>query len=237
MTTPAAPAPAAAAPEAPAAPAAPAAVMPPPAAPAAPSAPAPAAPVAPEAPKPNNLPDDVPALHAMVTDLRRENAAARTAAKAQAAEEARNEVTQSLGKLLGFVKDDAPIDQATLTAGLTTAQAEAKQARVELAVYRTAAASGGDPARLLEHKSFLKSLDSVDPTDDAAVTAAIASAVTANPWLGATPEVRTPAPTPGQGAGGAGAVDLQTQLAEATKAGDHLRAIAIRQAIAVELKK
>lgn len=219
-------APAPVAPEAP--PVAPAAVETPPEAPAAPPAPAASG---------DNLPDDPAALKTMIADLRKENGSARTTAKAQAAEEARNELVQSLGKALGLVKDEV-IDPATLTASLTTSQAEAKQARVELAVFRNATAAGGDPAALLDSSSFLKSLDAVDPADTAAVTTAIQAAVTANPRLGAVgaPEVRVPAPVPGQGAAGASS-DLQTQLAEATKAGDFQKSIAIRQAIAAELRK
>ncbi len=83
----------------------------------------------------------------------------------------------------------------------------------------------------------MKSLEAIDPTDNVAVQAAITAAVTANARLGAAPGVKVPAPTPGQGAGGPGAVDLQTQLAEATKAGDIQRSIAIRQQIAKESKQ
>ncbi len=53
---------------------------------------------------------------------------------------------------LGLVEDE-PIDPAKLTESLTTAQAEAKNARVELAIFRAAAAAGGDPAALLDSQS------------------------------------------------------------------------------------
>jgi hypothetical protein len=213
-------------------PAAPAAVEPP----AAPAAPEPAAPAAaaPAAPAGDNLPDDPAALKTMIAELRKENGSARTNAKAQAAEDARNELTQSLGKALGLIKDDTPLDPAQLTASLTTAQTEAKQARVELAVF-SAAANKEQATGLLDSSSFLKSLDGVDPTDAAAVQAKVTAAVTANPHLAALGGVKVPAPTPGQGAAGAG-IDLQTQLAAATAAGDIQRSVQLRQQIAAELQ-
>lgn len=186
------------------------------------------------APSGDNLPDDPAALKTMIADLRKENGAARTTAKAQAAEEARNELAQSIGKAIGLVKDDAPIDPATLSASVATSQAEAKQARAGLAVFEHAASIEQAKA-LLDSASFLKTLETVDTSDAAAVQAAITAAVTANPRLGAAPEVKVPAPTPGQGAGGPG-VDLQTQLAAATTAGDIQLSIELRRQIAAELQ-
>lgn len=181
----------------------------------APPAPAPEAPAAaaPEAPKPtppvsapgadDNPWSDPAKAQAEIERLRRENGAARTNAKAQAAEEARNELAQQIGKAIGLVPDE--VDPAKLTEQLTTSQADAKQARVELAVFRNAASAGGDPVALLDSSSFLKSLESVDPTDAAAVAEAITKAVEANPRLGAAPaDPRTPAPNPAQGASASG---------------------------------
>lgn len=164
--------------------------------------------------------DSPEAAQAEIERLRRENGAARTNAKAQAAEEAKKELAQTIGKALGLVEDE-PIDPAKLTESLTTAQAEAKQAQVALAVYQNASTGGGDPVALLDSTTFLKSVAAVDPTDSAAVTAAIQSAVAANPRLGAAPgEPRTPAPNPAQGSSGGGAPDLESQIAAAKKSGD-----------------
>jgi hypothetical protein len=161
-----------------------------------------------------NVWDDPKAAQAEIERLRRENGAARTNAKAQAAEEARKELAQTLGKALGIVEDE-PIDPAKLTESLTAAQAEAKRAQVELAVFRNANTAGADPAALLDSASFLKSLDAIDPNDGAAITAAIAAAVEANPRLGAAPSVpQPPAPNPAQGASAAGPSGVQ-QLTEA----------------------
>jgi hypothetical protein len=165
----------------------------------------PAAPAAPPADPPATPWSDPAAAEAEIKRLRAENAKDRTAAKAQAAEDAKKEYAQAIAKALGLVEDDAN-DPAKLTESLTTSQAEAKQARVELAVFRSAAAAGGDPAALLDSSSFLASLAAVDPSDSAAVTAAIQAAVAANPRLGAAPAgPQPPAPNPAQGASASGA--------------------------------
>lgn len=170
----------------------------------------------PEAPKPTeppksepkqgggNLWEDPDAAKAEIERLRRENGAARTNAKAQAAEDAKKELAQTIGKALGLV-DNEPVDPETLTKQLTESQADAKQARVELAVFRNATEAGGDPAALLDSSSFLKSLDGIDPNDSAAVAEAITKAVEANPRLGAAPSgPKPPAPNPAQGSSASG---------------------------------
>ena len=172
--------------------------------------------------------DDPVAAEAEIKRLRQENGAARTNAKAQAAEEARTELAQTIGKALGLVKDE-PIDPAKLTESLTASQAEAKQARVELAVFRNAATAGGDPSALLDSSSFLKSLDSIDPSDSAAISAAIRSAVEANPRLAATPAApRVPAPNPAQGASGSGAPSVADLAAQAAASGDFRQSAALK---------
>lgn len=177
--------------------------------------PAAAATPTPEAPKPTEPPkaaepaasanpwENPDAAKAEIERLRKENGSERVNAKAQAAEAAKKELAQTIGKALGLVEDEA-IDPAKLTENLTTAQAEAKQARVELAVFRNATTAGGDPAALLDSTSFLKSLEGVDPNDSAAVQAAISKAVETNARLGAATEPRTPAPNPAQGSSASG---------------------------------
>lgn len=200
-----------------------------------PAAPTPTDPPAAE-PK-ANVWEDPAAAKAEIEKLRRENGAARTNAKAQAAEEARKELAASIGKILNPEAAE-PLDPARLTESLTTAQTEAKQARVELAIFRTAATAGGDPVALLDSASFLKSLDAIDPNDTAAITAAVQSAVTANPRLAAAPAgPRPPAPNPAQGTSGAGSPSLDDQIAEKEKAGDILGVIALKQARAAQSKK
>ncbi len=168
--------------------------------------------------------EDPIAAKAEIERLRRENGAARTNAKAQAAEDAKKELAQTIGKALGFVEDE-PIDPAQLTESLTVAQSQAKQAQVALAVYQNAG-TVGDPVALLDSTTFLKSVADIDPTDTAAITAAIEAAVAANPRLGAAPtDPRTPAPNPAQGSSAGGAPDLDSQIAAAAKAGDTRLAI------------
>lgn len=203
-----------------------------------------ATPPAPVEPKPTEPPksdpwDDPTAAKAEIERLRRENAKDRTNAKAQAAEDARKDLAQTISKALGIVEDGAETDPAKLTESLTASQAEAKKARVELAIFRNAAAAGGDPAALLDSSSFLKSLAAIDPADAAAVTEAIKTAVEANPRLGAAlGEPRPPAPNPAQGASASGAPvgSLDAQIAEAEKARDFQKAIALKQQRAAELR-
>jgi hypothetical protein len=180
--------------------------------------------------------DDPEAAKAEITKLRNENGAARTNAKAQAAAEARNEFAQTIGKALGLIKGDEVTDPVKLAEQLTTSGAETRKAQVALAVYQ-AAGTIADPGALLDSTSFLASLKDIDPSDSAAITAAITAAVTSNPRLGAAPGSRLPAPNPAQGSSGAGAgPDLDTQIADATKAGNIQLAIALKQQRAASLK-
>ncbi len=221
--------------EAPAAPAEPAdpAVTEPPAAAAAP--PAPVDPAKPPAAAVTAKPwEDPETAEAEILRLRKENAKDRTDAKAKAAEDARKELAQTIGKALGLVEDE-PIDPAALTESLTTAQAEAKQARVELAVHRNATTAGGDPAALLDSTSFLASLAAVDPADNAAITAAIEAAVAANPRLavptGTAPVMKS---NPAQGASAATPPGIRAQIADAEQAGDMKTAIRLKSAMALQ---
>lgn len=178
-----------------AAPAAPA-----PAAPAAPvvdpaasgsTPPAPAADPAPQAgqePPTTDSPwSDPVKAQAEIERLRRENAAARTNAKTAAADEARQELAQTIGKALGLVKDDttAP-DPAALATAAQEAANEARAAKVELAAFKAASMHGANPVELLDRRSVTNQLDKLDPTaDDFAtqVDAIVKKAVTDNPQL------------------------------------------------------
>lgn len=133
-----------------------------------------------------------PAVQKIISDLRAENASARTEAKANAADEARASVVKEFGKVLGLVKDeDDPkdLDKDAVAQAVAAAKAEAKQAQQELAIFRTAQAVGADPAALLDSRAFLDTVKDIDPADEAAVKAAVQAAVTSNPRLAATPVV------------------------------------------------
>lgn len=169
---------------------------------------------------------DPKAAEAEIKRLRQEAADRRVAAKS--AEEARSDLAQQIGKVLGLVEDDAT-DPAKLTESLTQAQSEAQQARVELAVYRAADTAGGDPAALLDSTSFLKSLDGIDPSDSAAVTEAITKAVEANSRLGAAPGTpKAPAPNPAQGTSGTGAPSVDQLIQDAQQKGDWRTALTLQ---------
>lgn len=173
----------------------PPAPVPTPPAPGAPAATDPATP-----PAPNALPTDVPSLQAMVATLRQENGAARTNAKATAAQEARDAVVQDIGKAIGLIKDgDATPDPAALTAAAQEAAARANTATVELAVFRAASdpqsETKADPVALLDSRAFLDKVKGLDPTAadfKATLDAAIKAAVAENPRLAAQAAAPTP---------------------------------------------
>lgn len=127
----------------------------------------------------------------------------------------------ALAKALGLKPDDAPPDPAALTAQIAEEQGKAREAAVQLAVYRNAAANEANADALLDSASFLRSLADIDPTNAEAVNAAIKAAVEANPLLKSAPPVpptppfpggpRTPAPTGAGSMGEAIANKIATQ--------------------------
>ncbi|WP_131104034.1 hypothetical protein [Ornithinimicrobium sufpigmenti] len=127
---------------------------------------------------------------AEIERLRRENAKKRVDPK-EAAKTARDEVVQELGKALGLIKDgdDAP-DPTELTQQVQAAQAAAREAAVELAVFKVAGKHQGDPNALLDSRTFLAKVSALDPQAEdftSKVDAAIKDAVTDNPKLKAAP--------------------------------------------------
>ena len=176
--------------------------------------------------------DDPAAAKAEIERLRKENGATRTNAKAQAAEEARTALAQEIGKALGLVKGDETADPVKLTEQLTAAGAEARQAKIELAVFRASQATDADPNALLDSRTFLAKVASVDPTDAAAIEAAVAEAVAANPRLGkpVTPGMK---PNQAQGRSASAPLGLAEQAAAATAAGDTKAAIRLKSAMAL----
>ena len=137
----------------------------------------------------------------LVNGLRKEAGDSRVNAKQQAAEEARQEMAQEIGKALGLVKGTEEIDPKQLATQVQAAQAETADVRRELAVYRQAGKAGADPDALLDSNSFMRSIASVDPTDDAKITAAITEAVKNNSKLSAGPRAGTKSGTDTGGTG------------------------------------
>lgn len=121
---------------------------------------------------------------------------------------AQQQQLDAIAKALGLKQDDAAPDPAKLAEQVTAEQQRARDAQVQLAVYRSA--KGVDVDALLDSKSFTDTLTDVDPTNAEAVATAVKSFVDAHPRfkVDATP-------TPGQAGigvtgGGTGPVDPRT---------------------------
>ncbi|MFE9340862.1 hypothetical protein [Streptomyces sp. NPDC007063] len=131
-------------------------------------------------------------LETELADARKEAGKTRVTAKQKAADEARQELAD---KLLGILDPSRAGQQATpeeLTQQLSTAQEQARQTAVELAVYRTAREAGGDADALLDSRAFAEAVADLDPTDAAAVRTAVEAAVAANPKLAAAQQPAGP---------------------------------------------
>lgn len=125
-----------------------------------------------------------------ISDARQDATKARTTAKAAAAEEARNEVIQQIGKAMGLVKDDSTkLDPVALQAALAQQQADGSLTKVQLEAMKIAIKpeTGVNALALLDSNSFLAAVKGLAPTDTAGIAAAIKAAVEANPMLKAAP--------------------------------------------------
>ncbi|WP_122262210.1 hypothetical protein [Ornithinimicrobium cerasi] len=138
--------------------------------------------------KVESLPDPV---QKMIRDLRAESADRRT--KLTAAEQAQQDAIRALAKAAGIeLPGETAPDPAQLTEQLTATQAQARQAAIELAVFKAAPTHQGDPNALLDSRSFLAKVADLDPASaefTTTVDAAIKDAVTTNPKLKAAPAV------------------------------------------------
>lgn len=127
---------------------------------------------------------------AYVEKLRKEAAEYRTKAKAEAekVEAEKQDLIQQLGKALGFVKDEEPVDQAAL---IEQAKAESDryrneltQLRTENAITKAATSAGADTDILIPFLKGKGLLDSLDTTADdyaSQVEKLVADTVNANP--------------------------------------------------------
>lgn len=124
-----------------------------------------------------------------VKGLRAEAAKYRTNAKTaadDAAKAARDDLTKTLGKALGLIKDDEPADPTELTKQIEAERDTARAARVELSVFRVAGKHQADADALLDSRAFLSRVKTLDPTapDFASqVEDAVKTAVENNPKL------------------------------------------------------
>ncbi|HEX5561799.1 MAG TPA: hypothetical protein VFX52_09160 [Nocardioidaceae bacterium] len=109
-------------------------------------------------------------------------AKARTTAKKNAAEEAKKELIQEMGKALGLIKDekDEAPDPAALKAEIEKTNSKYREAVVEIAVRDSAEKHGAHAKRLTDSRSFMASIKDLDPSDEGfakAVSAAVKQAV------------------------------------------------------------
>lgn len=155
------------------------------------------------APTPAPAPDpDEPLGEPGKKALEAEREARKTAEKALTDAQAKQQLTlDGIAKALGL-KADEPPDPEKLAAQVTQEQGKARDAQVQLAVYRNAAAAEANADLLVDSSSFRAATKDVDPTDAAAMTQAIKTFVEANPAFKATPSTppfpggpRPPAPT------------------------------------------
>lgn len=182
---------------------------------------------------------------AYVKTLRDEAAQNRVAAReakdsAAATEKKFSDFIASLGAAAGF-GEQQETDPAKLQAKvtdlstqitdrdstITKGEAAIKAANLFTAVAVLAHGLGGSAKLLLANAEFKTSIASVDPTDEAAITAKITAAIQANAALKVTPSSSGSSEhTGGQ------TQALEAQLAAAEKAGDVMQSITLKRRIA-----
>lgn len=129
----------------------------------------------------------------IISRLRNENKKERLEAKQNAATEAANKARQDIvtqiAQALGLADtedktpsvDDLTRELATSADAVETAKQTARAAQRQLTVYQIATQLGADPVALTDSRSFNEKIDDLDPTDNAAIKAAIEEAVKTNP--------------------------------------------------------
>lgn len=159
-----------------------------------------------------------PGAQKLIGDLRKENGTRRTEAAdakkaAQAAEKKATDgderfakATQAFMTALGLTPEpDEP--QRSPEELLAEATTNYRNTRVELAVFRAAAAHGADPEALLDSRAFLTKAHALDPSGEdfnTAIAAAISDAVDGNPKLRAEAPARPAQQAPSGGDFGGG---------------------------------
>jgi hypothetical protein len=140
---------------------------------------------------PDGQPWDPQRAMATIGNLREKEKQLEDAKKA--AEQRNADLMATLAKLVDpNGAQNVPPDPAQLTASLQAKAEEARQARVQLAVWQQAGAAGADPARVMGWMPFHHAINGLDPSAadfPAQVAAKLAAEVAANPWLAATPAV------------------------------------------------
>lgn len=93
---------------------------------------------------------------------------------------------QAILKTLGVESGENEDPEQAAAQAREQAEADAREARVELAVFKAAPDKNADATALLDSRSFLDRVKDLDPTDTDALAAAIGQAVEDNPRLAAT---------------------------------------------------
>lgn len=138
----------------------------------------------------------------VIRQTRQEAGTYRTKAKDAEAEAQR--IRDQAAVALGLKQPDTPTDPA-----LTAAQAAARKAATDLAVYRTAGAKGVNPDALLDSAAFqatVAALDSTSSTFTSEVEAAVLAAAASNPLLRTARAAGASAPDLPGGTGEQGAI-------------------------------
>lgn len=126
-----------------------------------------------------------------IRDLRGENAQRRTSQKTaeEQAQQQADEKLQRVLEALGVEKNDDETPEKAAERDRQAreqAEADAKTARLELAVHRAAPKVNADATALLDSRAFTENARDLDPTDSDAIRDAIKAAVDENPRLAAT---------------------------------------------------
>lgn len=167
--------------------------------------------------KVDSLPD---AAQKIITDLRKADGDERVAKK----------TLDAIQKALNPDSDEK-VDPAKLAQLLADSQTTGKATAIELAVFKAAATAGADPAALTDSRTFMTKVAGLDPSADdfaAKVKTAIDEAVKNNPSLKAA-RAAGASSVNHAGGSGEGQHDLDAQIAEATKKGDHALAIRLKR--------
>lgn len=179
-------------------------------------APAPAPTPAPTPADPANLWDDPAKAKAEIERLRQENGKARTTAKEQAAQEARDELLKQLG-----LKPDGTenVDPDKLAKQLADKDSALLALQRETAAAKSARTAGADVDALLDRRSFVDDLNKLDPTANDFTTkldALVKAAIEKDPKL---KQAQAAGVSGGQFAGGTGeGTTRPTSLGAAIKA-------------------
>lgn len=159
------------------------------------------------------------------------------AAIAAAAEKAKKDTLAEFGRLLTGTEEpetdpvklaakvtDLSSQIAAKDTDLTKAQADIRAGQLSTQVAILAHGLGASPKLLLANEAFKTSIASVEPGDEAAITAAITAAVQANAALKATPS------SSGGGEHQGGQTQaLDAQIAAAEKANDYATVISLKR--------